>query len=412
MEWILVGLCAVSACAALGALLLLGAQKKAARLASEQARSDRQQGESMLRQELSSQLARYADSVTGQVTALSGLQQKQLSDLQMATEQKLEAVRRTLEERVRSLQEDNAKRLEIMRATVDEKLTGTLEKRLGESFALVSGRLEQVYKGLGEMQTLAAGVGDLKKVLSNVKTRGTWGEISLYNLLEQLLSPQQFEENVPVARGRERVEFAIRLPGDGEQPVYLPIDSKFPQEDYLRLVAASEAGNLAQCEEALAALKAAVKAFARDIRTKYIVPPHTTDFAILYLPTEGLYAEILRMPGLCEQLQTEYRVTVAGPATLGAFLNSLQMGFRTLAIQKRSGEVWKLLNHIKGDFSRFGELLEKTQKKLDEASNTIGDARRRSQQIESRLRNVEEIDTPPAVPQGLLESFLPEEKQA
>lgn len=410
MEWIAPLIAGANLLVALYlAALLVRARKKEAdfaalqtRLADDRAQSAREA--SLLRQEIAAQLAQYSASVTARIDGFSMRQQKQLSDMTLTTEQRLEAVRKTLEERVQALQQDNASRLEVMRQTVDEKLSGTLEKRLGESFSLVSARLEQVYKGLGEMQTLAAGVGDLKKVLSNVKTRGTWGEISLGSLLEQLLGPAQFESNVQVApRRSERVEFAIRLPGgeDGK-PVYLPIDSKFPQEDYLRLVTASEAGDPVATEEARRALEAITKSCARDIRTKYIVPPHTTDFAIMYLPTEGLYAEITRTPGLCELLQREYRVTVAGPATLGAFLNSLQMGFRTLAIQKRSSEVWKLLGAIKTEFSRFGDLLEKTQKKLDEASNSIGDARKRSQLIENRLRSVEEM------PAGEAGAFLEE----
>jgi DNA recombination protein RmuC len=303
-------------------------------------------------------------------------------------------IRSVLDERLRSLEEENQKKLDEMRATVDEKLQGTLEKRLGESFKQVSERLEKVHQGLGEMQALAHGVGDLKRVLGNVKSRGTWGEVQLGALLEQVLSPGQFERNVATKRGgAERVEYAIRLPGaeeDGD-PVWLPIDAKFPLEDYQRLVEAQEAADSAGADEAGRAVEARVKAEARRIRDKYVNPPGTTDFAILFLPTEGLYAEVLRRPGLAEQIQIDCRVTLAGPTTLAAVLNSLQMGFRTLAIQKRSGEVWKLLGAVKTEFGRFGEQLGKVQEKLDDASKTLGSASHRSRIIERRLGRVEAL---------------------
>jgi DNA recombination protein RmuC len=282
-----------------------------------------------------------------------------------------------------------------MRQTVDERLTSTLEQRLGESFKQVSDRLEQVHKGLGEMQSLAAGVGDLKQVLTNVKTRGTWGEVQLGALLEQIMTPEQYETNVACKHGcGERVEFAIKLPGppgrDGEE-VWLPIDAKFPVEDYQRMLDAQERGDLAGMDAALKALEARIKASAKDIQTKYLDPPRTTDFAIMFLPTEGLYAEVLRRPGLVESLQNNFRVLVTGPTTLGALLNSLQMGFRILTVEKRSSEVWQLLGAVKTQFGQFGGLLDKVHKKLDQASSTIEDAARKSRTIEQRLRTVQEL---------------------
>lgn len=306
----------------------------------------------------------------------------------------LEQMRRTVEEKLRELQERNEKKLEEMRATVDEKLHTTLERRLGESFKLVSERLELVHKGLGDMQTLASGVGDLKKVLMNVKTRGTWGEIQLGTLLDQILTPEQYARNIVTkAGGTERVEFAIRIPSkerDGEF-VFLPLDAKFPMDVYQRLVDAAEQANREAVEEAGRSLEARIKMEARRIKEKYVDPPRTTDFAILFLPTEGLYAEVTRRAGLVESLQREFRVTVLGPTTVAAFLNSLQMGFRTLAIERRSSEVWALLGAVKTEFGRFGEILDKTQKKLQEASNTIEDASRRSRAIERRLREVHQL---------------------
>jgi DNA recombination protein RmuC len=306
----------------------------------------------------------------------------------------LEQMRRTVEEKLRELHERNEKKLEEMRATVDEKLHTTLERRLGESFKLVSERLELVHKGLGDMQTLASGVGDLKKVLMNVKTRGTWGEIQLGTLLDQILTPEQYARNIVTkAGGNERVEFAIRIPSkerDGEF-VFLPLDAKFPMDVYQRLVDAAEQANREAVEEAGRTFEARIKMEARRIKEKYVDPPRTTDFAILFLPTEGLYAEVTRRAGLVESLQREFRVTVLGPTTVAAFLNSLQMGFRTLAIERRSSEVWALLGAVKTEFGRFGEILDKTQKKLQEASNTIEDASRRSRAIERRLRDVHQL---------------------
>lgn len=318
----------------------------------------------------------------------------QISSLTKSNEDKLEKMRVTIEERLKLLQDENSQKLEQMRVTVDEKLHSTLEKRLGESFKLVSERLELVHKGLGEMQTLASGVGDLKKVLTNVKTRGTWGEIQLGNLLEQILTPEQYAQNVVTQKGSsERVEFAIKLPGrdKNDSAVWLPIDAKFPLEDYQKLVEAQEQANLGLIEEFGKLLEARIKSEARDIKEKYIDPPHTTDFGILFLPVEGLYAEVLRRPGLCDLLQREYRVTLTGPTTLAALLNSLQMGFRTLAIEKRSSEVWSVLGAIKTEFAKFGEMLDKTQKKLQEASNTIDDATKKSRTIEKKLNKVQEL---------------------
>lgn len=312
-------------------------------------------------------------------------------------EQRLNEMRRTLDESMVRLQGENEKKLEQIRVTVDEKLNSTLDKRLGESFRTVSERLEQVYKGLGEMQNLAAGVGDLKKVLTNVKTRGVWGEVQLASLLEQYLAPGQYDVNVAVKPGSaERVEFAVRLPGrgDGDQVVYLPIDSKFPMEDYRRLMDASEAGDKDGTDAATAALVAAIKNEARRIHSKYIDPPHTTDFAIMFLPVEGLYAEVLRQNGIVEWLQNEYRIVVTGPTTLLALLNSLQMGFRTIAIEKRSSEVWELLGAVKTEFGKFAVLLDKTQKRLRMASDSIEDAARKTRTIQRKLSGVQALSEP------------------
>jgi len=305
-----------------------------------------------------------------------------------------------VEVRLKSLQEDNTKKLDQMRETVDEKLHATLEKRLGDSFKLVSERLEQVHKGLGEMQTLAVGVGDLKKVLSNVKTRGILGEIQLGNILEQLLTPDQYDKNVATKKGsRENVEYAVKFPGkdDYGEIVYLPLDSKFPLEDYHLLVDAYEHGEHAVIEKTAKFLEDTIKKCARDIRDKYIDPPYTTDFGILFLPVEGLYAEVVRRPALLEILQRDFKIMIAGPTTLSAFLNSLQMGFRTLAIEKRSSEVWGLLGAVKTEFGKFGAILERTHKQLQTASNTIEDAAKKSRTIERKLKNVQGLPSQEAV---------------
>lgn len=311
-------------------------------------------------------------------------------------EQKLERIRESVEKKLGDIQQDNSQKLDKMREVVDEKLHATLEKRLGESFKLVSERLEKVHQGLGEMQNLAAGVGDLKKVLVNVKTRGTWGETQLGNLLEQILTLEQYERNcITKPDSHDPVEFAIKLPGNQERPIYLPIDAKFPTEDYERLQDAQEAGDLDMIETAGKALESRLKLEARNIRDKYIEPPFTTDFGILFLPTEGLYAEALRRPGLADNLRNDFRVIVAGPTTIAALLNSLQMGFRTLAVEKRASEVWSLLGLVKGEFSKFGDLLEKTKEKLDLASKNIEDAARKSRTIERKLRDVQDLPAPP-----------------
>ena len=298
-----------------------------------------------------------------------------------------------LDTRMENLRQANDRQLSEMRRTVDEKLTESLDQRLSRSFAQVSQRLEQVYKGLGEMQTLAVGVGDLKKVLSNVKTRGIWGEMQLGSLLSQMLSPGQYDENVAVVPGAtERVEFAVRLPGKDGSVLYLPIDSKFPQEDYLRLTEASQSGDAVATDAARKALVLRIKQEAKRIAGKYIMPPHTTDFAIMFLPVEGLYAEAVQDVALTESLQREYRVVVAGPSTLTALLNALQMGFRTLAIEQRSSEVWQLLGAVKADFGKFAETLEKTRQRLQQATESIDTAFVRTRSIQRRLGAVEHPD--------------------
>src|SRR5437899_1472839 len=317
-----------------------------------------------------------------------------LSGLTQANDRRLEAIRQTIEQRLDVLRSENAQQLEQMRATVDEKLQTTLDQRLGASFKQVSDRLEQVHKGLGEMQTLAVGVADLKRVLTNIKTRGTWGEVQLENLLEQMLTPGQYEKNVATRPGSsERVEFAIRLPGrgDGREPCWLPIDAKFPLEDFQRLQDAQDGADIAGVEMFGKALEDRVRKQARDIHDKYVEPPYTTDFALLYLPVESLYAEVLRRPGLADMIQRDSQVTLAGPTTLAAILNSLQMGFRTLAIEERSSEVRMLLGAVKAEFGRFGDLLARTKKQLETVGNTLVDAEVRTRAIERKLRGVEAL---------------------
>jgi DNA recombination protein RmuC len=310
--------------------------------------------------------------------------------------------------RLKELQQDNAQQIEKMRATVDEKLQGTLERRLGESFQLVSERLERVHQGLGQMQQLASDVGGLQRVLTNVKTRGGWGEVQLGNLLEQVLTPEQFARNVKTREGsNEMVDFAVRLPGDANgQPVWLPIDAKFPIEDYHRLTIAQESADPVATEEAMKNLETQLRKSARDICAKYINPPRTTDFALMFLPTEGLYAEAIRRVGLIDQVQRECRVIFAGPTTLAALLNSLQMGFRTLAIQKSSSEVWSLLAAVKTEFGKFGGILDGVKKKLQEASNKIEEVDVRSRAITKKLR---EVEASPSNPEPLLPDLLPNE---
>jgi DNA recombination protein RmuC len=320
----------------------------------------------------------------------------------------LENVRSIVDQRLKQLQEDNAKQIDTMRATVDEKLQGTLEKRLGESFKLVSDRLEQVHQGLGAMQQLAADVGGLQRVLTNVKTRGGWSEWQLGVLLEEMLTPEQFARNMKSRDDSdERVEFAIRLPGDENgAPVWLPIDAKFPMEHYERLTAAQESGNATAVEAAMKMLETQLKRCAKDICDKYINPPRTTDFALLFLPSEGLYAEAIRRVGLVQNVQRDCRVTFVGPTTLAALLNSLQMGFRTLAIQKRSSEVWNLLAVVKTEFGKFGDALSAVKEKIDQASRKMEDVDVRSRVITKKLRDVEEL---PSNPQPMLRELLSEE---
>jgi DNA recombination protein RmuC len=322
----------------------------------------------------------------------------------------LEGVRSIVDVRLRQLQDDNAKQIDKMRATVDEKLQGTLEKRLGESFKLVSDRLEQVHQGLGAMQQLASDVGGLQRVLTNVKTRGGWSEWQLGVLLDEMLTPEQFAKNIRMRDDTdERVEFAIKLPGDEDgAPVWLPIDAKFPMEHYDRLAAAQEKGDPAAVENAIKTLETQLKRCAKDICEKYINPPNTTDFALLFLPSEGLYAEAIRRVGLVQNVQRDCRVTFVGPTTLAALLNSLQMGFRTLAIQKRSSEVWNLLAAVKTEFGKFGESLSAVKEKIDQASRKMEDVDVRSRAITKKLRDVEEL---PSNPQPLLKDFLQTEKE-
>lgn len=325
---------------------------------------------------------------------------KRLEQMRDKNDEKLEQIRRTVEGRLESLQKDNSEKLEKMRSTVDEKLQSTLEKRLSESFKQVGDRLEQVHKGLGEMQNLATDVSDFKRVLTNVKTRGTWGEVQLENLLEQVFIKDHYEKQVMLRSGsRDVVDFAIKLPDKSSKKgfIYLPIDAKFPLEDYQRLVAAQEKGDVDACAQTSKALVTRIKLEAKSIKEKYICPPTTTDFAVLYVPIESMYAEVLRTPGLFEQLQTEFRVTVAGPTTIAAILSSYQLGFRTLAIAEQTSEVWELLTTIKGEFGKFGDLLDKTHEKLIQATNTIETASRKSRTIEGKLGKVQRLADKTAV---------------
>jgi DNA recombination protein RmuC len=366
-------------------------------------RAESATGAKQLREEVVVTLKGIAEGTTKTMGELASLQKAQLetmsgtiAKLSESNEKKLEAVRVTVEGKLQSIQTDNAKQIDQMRQTVDEKLQGTLEKRLGESFKQVSERLELVHKGLGEMQTLATGVGDLKKVLTNVKTRGTWGEVQLGALLEQVLNPDQFGTNVATKDGGERVEFAIKLPGQGvdkDEVLWLPIDAKFPVEDYQRLIEAQERGDIDGVEAAGKQLEARVKACAIDICEKYLNPPKTTDFAVLFLPIEGLFAEVIRRAGLADTIQRECRVVIAGPTTLWSILNSLQMGFRTLAIQKRSSEVWNLLGAVKTEWTKYADVLDVVQNKLHQASDTLEKAKVRSRAVGRKLKDVQELPT-------------------
>ncbi len=355
-----------------------------------------------LREEVSAGLAALGESLSNTTANAGKLQQDQLTafstqlkELSESNNRALDQIRSTLDTRVKQLQEENEKKLEEMRKTVDEKLQGTLEKRLGESFKLVGDRLEAVQRGLGEMQNLATGVGDLKRVLTNVKSRGTWAEVQLGGILDQFLAPGQYQKNVRTKAGSaETVEFAIRLPGKPEDPessVWLPVDSKFPQEDWIRLQEASEAGDAEGVQKAADALGRTLKLEAQKIHDKYLDPPGTTDFGIMFLATEGLYAEALRQPELVPQLQERFRIVVAGPTTLAAILSSLRMGFQTLAIEARASEVWDVLGAVKTEFGKFGEVLTKVKKQLGTASNTIEAAETRTRVMEKKLQSVQQL---------------------
>ena len=371
-----------------------------------------------LREEVSGSLDKTAQTLTTTVGQLGNVQKQQLESvtaqvqaLVETNQQRLEGLRATISEQLGEMREANEKKLEEMRRTVDEKLQGTLEKRLGESFKLVREQLDAVHKGLGEMQSLATGVGDLKNVLTNVKVRGTWAEYQLGAILEQVLTPEQFDRNVAThENSSERVEFAIRLPGRSDDPndcVWLPIDSKFPQEDYIRLTEASESADAEAVAQSTRELMRSVTQSAKTIAEKYLNPPHTTDFAVLYLPTEGLYAEVLRQPGMVSQLQQDYRVVVSGPTTIAALLNSLRLGFRSLAIEQQASEVWQVLAAVKTEFGKFGEVLDKVKKQLATASNTIDQTQTRTRAMARKLHKVEQL--PSGESDELLE-FLPEDE--
>lgn len=371
------------------------------------------------RQEMSQNIKNMSDTINQQINSISNLQKdqldlvlKQLLELLKTNSEGLERIRQSVENKLQQIQEDNNKKLEEMRATVDEKLHNTLERRLGESFKNISERLEALYKQLGEMQSLNSGINDLKRALTNVKTRGIWGEIQLANIIEEIFTRDQYDVNVATKKGsRDVVEFAIKLPSkdDTKKYIYLPIDAKFPQEDYQRLLDAQDLGDKEAVDTARKQLETRIKGEAKSIFEKYIDPPNTTDFAIMFLPTESLFAEVVRNTGLIETLQREYKVIITGPTTITALLNSLQMGFRTLAIEKRSSEVWQILGAIKTEFGKFAEILEKTQKKLQEASNSIENATKKTRTIERKLKKVEEL--PIEESQKLIEIDLEDEEE-
>jgi DNA recombination protein RmuC len=354
-----------------------------------------------LREQITTAIAQMGDAQSVQFALLAKQQSerleeigRRLAELSDKSDQRSEQLRSSVEDRLEKLRVDNEDKLEKMRLTVDEKLQSTLEARLGESFKQVSDRLEQVHRGLGEMQTLATGVGDLKRVLSNVKSRGSWGEVQLGMLLDDMLTREQFDANVRVnPNSNEVVEFAVRLPGKEDGlPVYLPIDAKFPQQDYDRLMHAQDSGSAEDIEKAGISLERAIRVQAKSVHDKYVHPPHTTDFAILYLPTEGLFAEVIRRPGLASELQAKFRIMVTGPTTFAALLNSLQMGFRTLAIEKRSSEVWQVLGAAKAEFKKYGEVWDKLAKQLDSARKTVDEAGKRTRAVERKLRDVELLE--------------------
>lgn len=411
LPW-LAALAALASLGLTGALWFLvrrrmSADPSAALLAAlrEEFRADRQEAAqegARLREEIARQQTDARNALVDGLTKLGASQQERLTSVTAALDrlaqtqrEEAERLRERVENRLREIQTVNERKLEEMRHTVDEKLQTTLERRLGESFKLVSERLEAVRQGLGEMKNLAEGVGDLKRVLTNVKTRGTWGEVRLAEILEQILTPEQYAANVAIApHSRERVEFAIRLPGRRERPespVWLPVDSKFPMEDYERLTDAARDGDAEAVRKAADDLARQVQKAARDIQSKYIAPPHSTDFAILFLPTEGLFAEVLRQPGLCERIQREQRVVIAGPTTFSALVNSLRMGFRTLAIEKRSSEVWRILSAVKTEFGKFGDILAKAQKQVELVGKTLGETAVRNRQMARKLQSVESL---------------------
>ncbi|MGJ4728628.1 DNA recombination protein RmuC [Luteimonas sp. SDU101] len=369
-------------------------------------------GMAALRQGLGEEMVRSREEAGGQQQRFAEALGLRLSELTQRSEQRIGEMRATLDQQLQRLQADNAQKLEQMRATVDEKLQTTLETRLGQSFQLVSERLEQVQRGLGEMQQLATGVGDLKRVLTNVKSRGGWGEVQLDNILEQTLVADQYARSVRVRPdSAEAVDFAVKLPGrgEGDAPVWLPIDAKFPREDYERLIDAQESGDADAVRVQGAQLERVIRLQAKSISDKYVVPPHTTDFAVMFLCTEGLYAETIRRPGLVDALQREYRIVIAGPTTVTALLNSLQMGFRTLAIEQRSSEVWKLLGAVKSEFGKFAGILEKAEKQVSTVGRSLGEASRKTRTIERRLRGVETLSGPEVG--GLLGSVLDEQEE-
>jgi len=405
--WAIAGLLAAACLMLVVVLIRLSSRGQAAAQSGvrDELRSAREESSRAardLREELSNHLAASANTLSTTLRSLGELQKNQLQGVATQMEKlgetnqaTLDRLRDTIDDRLKQLQEGNERKLDEMRKTVDEKLHDTLEKRLGESFKLVSQHLEAVQRGLGEMKGLADGVGDLKRVLTNVKTRGTWGEILLGAILEQIMNEDQYARNVQTREGSgETVEYAIRLPGPDPDPnvcVWLPIDSKFPQEDYLRLSEASEKGDQEAVLRASAELARSVRKSAREISDKYLDPPRTTDFALMFLPTEGLYAEVLRHPGLVEELQHSCRVVISGPTTLAAILNSLHLGFRTLAIEKRASEVWKVLAAVKTEFGKFGGVLDKVKKQLNSASRTIERTGVRTRAMERRLREVEQL---------------------
>jgi DNA recombination protein RmuC len=405
MQWALLALGVANAALLIVLLLRSSAGTQSGGALRDELRAGREESSRAAREsreELTTALTSANTTISTNLNTLAEMQRtqldgvnKQLKELGDSNARQLELIRTTVDARVKELQDGNEKKLEEMRKTVDEKLHDTLEKRLGESFKLVSERLEAVQRGLGEMQSLATGVGDLKRVLTNVKARGTWAEVQLGALLEQILTPSQFGRNVQTKEdSRELVEFAVRLPGPKDDPnacVWLPIDSKFPQEDYIRLQDAAERGDVEAVQKASDALARSIKIQAELISSKYLCPPCTTDFAIMFLPTEGLYAEVLRHPTLLDDLQHKNHVMVAGPTTLAALLSSLRMGFQTLAIEQQSAEVWRILAAVKTEFGKFGDVLVKVKRQLNTAANTIGETERRSRAMERKLRGVESL---------------------